>query len=130
MTHATGAVIAPPERYCLDAQPSRRDAFNGHWERRGLVYIPVPADGPIIKASTEDAAPPAETQPERVELSSSPTPRPVRVGVLCECGCLLKDADELCPACVIPWCLKQEKAFNERRPVIYYRTKQRKDVAA
>lgn len=34
------------------------------------------------------------------------------------------------PAEDLAWCLKQEKAFNERRPVIYYRTKQRKDVAA
>lgn len=28
------------------------------------------------------------------------------------------------------WCEQQAKEFNERRPVIYYRTKQQKDVAA
>lgn len=85
--------------------PTRADAFNGHMVRRGMVWHPVPADGPTIKASTEDAAPTAETQPARVESPSTSTPRPVAVGVLCHCGCLLRHENETCPACLV-WALK------------------------
>lgn len=71
----------------------------GHWEQRpgGLrVWVEDEPDWDyIIKA------------PKVPDVAPQPAPTHV-TGVLCECGCLLRDDRELCPVCVIPWCRAQE----------------------
>lgn len=92
-----------------------RDAFSGTWRRRGLIHVPVIAE-------------PEPVEPQFIIKAEPEPPKPTTwhvTGVLCDdCGCLLTHADELCPACVRPWMYAQEKAHNERRPVIYYRCKE------
>lgn len=122
---STSPRTAPPERFRPEAQPGKRDAFRGTWQRRGLIQIPsdgIP-DEYAIRAPRRRQAPhktsshqedavslAAETQPERVETGpSNDAPRPAVVGTFCECGCWMRDDAELCPNCVIPWCRAQEE---------------------
>lgn len=100
----------------LKAQPGDRHAFRGRRIKRGGIWHFIPDDGPTIKATCgkqEDAIPLAETQPEAGERLLSSAARPAGVGTICECGCLLRDPDELCPACVIPWCRAQEAPHKQ-----------------
>lgn len=49
-----------------------------------------------------------EDKPERIELIDF-GPLYILTGVLCECGCLLRDESELCPECVVGWIRDAER---------------------
>lgn len=98
-TIAVNPAVVAPHKYHPNAQPTRRDELvGGHWEKRpgGLrVWVEDETDWDyVIKADRDD----------------TPPPEPIWhvTGVLCECGALLRNEAELCPACVIPWCRNQE----------------------
>lgn len=93
------------------AKPRPSDAFRGRYVRRGMVTSLVPDDDAHAEIW--------DTLARNLGPTPPPVPEPTVVtGVLCDCGCLLRDAEELCPACVIPWCIANSKP---PRPVIYYR---------
>lgn len=104
-----------------EAQPTRRHAYKGRRVRRGLVWHFIPDDTDAVYA-------------ERIltDVLGALTDQPMALvvtGTTCDdCGCLLTNPAELCPNCVRPWMYAQETAFNERKPVIYYR--RREQVAA
>lgn len=91
-----------PGTHRPDALPTERHALKGGtWVKKpGGLRVWVEDEQPdwdyIIKA------------PDVLDVDPEPSPTHV-TGVLCECGCLLRDDRELCPACVIPWCLAQEE---------------------
>lgn len=69
---------------------------------------PVRKPGGIVVWVEDDTI----VEPQYV-IKAAPEPAPTRdawhvTGVLCDCGALLRDEHELCPACVLPWCLQQE----------------------
>lgn len=110
---------------------SERDAFRGRWERRGLVMVPVIEEETELTAAEKACGWKAPiTIWDTLAKSFADNPMPLTGHACDDCGCLLINADELCPNCVRPWMYAQEAAFNERRPVIYYSSKNRKGMAA
>lgn len=80
---------------------------DGRWVMRpgGLrVWQPAPHRTPPTTAERA-----AETILATLTAIAAPTP-PRITGTTCpDCGCLLRNDTELCPACVIPWCRDAER---------------------
>lgn len=116
------------------SRPRADEAFRGIWVTRGGIQIPVLPREPEPTISTCDTCgdpsphgtcvpcsnaartqPKPETLTEILERTLAKPPLPPAItGVLCECGCLLRDELEPCPACVTPWCRRQEIAWLNR----------------
>lgn len=106
------------ENYAPSAQPRPEHAFRGRRVKGPGGIVRFILDEPAGEPKYAIKAPETDATDQHWHVT----------GVLCDCGCLLRDPDELCPACVVPWCRAQEVAWARSR-VVYYRPIRQKKAA-